>query len=223
MKLKILPLLIALLAFYAGNTYAYSTDGDNKRSETSVVIYYDKEGSAVWPAGTETAIANAMSTWNSCGMKFEFFNGGDCSGCSHEILKNKNFIFYTGESWEKEPAQASVTAIAHDGLTPTYIFIYLNSNLTWSTKSTPDGDEYDVQSVITHELGHAMGLLDSSSGRAMHGPCQAGTIVMRTLNQDDTNGAAFLYGTSSFNTTTTSVLKTTTTTVGGGGGGGGGG
>lgn len=223
------------MLFCAVELYAYTTISENKRLETSVIIYYDKSGSAIWPAGTETAVANAMNAWNSCGMKFAINNGFDCHGCSSGLV-SKNFIVFTdGTRWADDPSQTSVTVITFDGLTPEYILIYLNANLKWSTKSTPGSDEYDVQSVITHELGHAIGLDHSSAGSAMNGPYQPGTVSMRTLNQDDINGAISLYGSTSFTTTTTApptatttiitatTINTGTSTTSGGGGGGGGG
>ena len=52
----------------------------------------------------------------------------------------------------------------------------------------------DIQSGITHELGHLLGLADSSSTTAtMYNTLTLGSISARTLSQDDINGINYIY------------------------------
>lgn len=83
--------------------------------------------------------------------------------------------------------------------------IYLNGEqLTWSV--SPILDEHDIQAVITHEVGHAIGLLhncniDREMGAPVCQPDLAGAVMypeyqgpsQRTLSADDEEGLCFLY------------------------------
>jgi MYXO-CTERM domain-containing protein len=58
-----------------------------------------------------------------------------------------------------------------------------------------EGDEADVQAVLTHELGHALGLAHSSvSGATMQPEAEIGHAAeLRTLHEDDEQGLCALY------------------------------
>jgi Matrixin/IPT/TIG domain len=61
---------------------------------------------------------------------------------------------------------------------------------------TPNMAQFDIQSVATHELGHALGLGHSAIGAATMYPTIApGDVSRRTLDIDDINGALSIYGT----------------------------
>ncbi len=65
----------------------------------------------------------------------------------------------------------------------------------------PAGNEYDLRGVITHELGHAVLLIDlwpCAAGDAVETMCGGAapglfTVNLRTLTTDDINGANLVY------------------------------
>jgi hypothetical protein len=65
-------------------------------------------------------------------------------------------------------------------------------NNTWTTD--PEHVSVDVQNVLTHEVGHVLGLDHSSDANAvMYARAAAGETSKRTLTQDDIDGACYLY------------------------------
>ena len=63
----------------------------------------------------------------------------------------------------------------------------------WAT--SPAWNQFDIQSVATHELGHALGLAHSSvAGSTMFATATPGSVSLRTLHVDDIAGIQALYG-----------------------------
>ncbi len=73
--------------------------------------------------------------------------------------------------------------------------IILNSTHPFGIDFSPD--KFDAESVLLHELGHALGLANlyspSDSDKVMYGYIAKGQIK-RSLHQDDINGVVYLYG-----------------------------
>ena len=88
--------------------------------------------------------------------------------------------------------------------------IFLNSTFPWTIADVGDATRYDVQSVLTHEIGHLLGLGHSALGETQ--PVTGGRTVLakravmfpiayprgnledRTLEADDVSGIADVYG-----------------------------
>ena len=68
--------------------------------------------------------------------------------------------------------------------------IEINSDVPWYNNGSANG--YDIQNVMTHELGHMLGLLDEYNGTysesTMYYDTDYGETKKRTLEQDDLNG-----------------------------------
>ena len=71
--------------------------------------------------------------------------------------------------------------------------IYFDDAETWNTEAVPPSNEYDLQTLATHEIGHALGLNHSTEkGAIMWASLNPGT-PKRTLHQDDIDGIRELY------------------------------
>jgi len=71
--------------------------------------------------------------------------------------------------------------------------VHINTAFTWvddANDAAADND-YDLETVILHELGHALGLDHSFSGTVMNPSYQGGR---RALTADDIDGIQYIYG-----------------------------
>jgi hypothetical protein len=85
---------------------------------------------------------------------------------------------------------------------PSIVFdadIAFNPNAQFSTSTPPLSNAFDLQSVATHEFGHALGLDHSGIAHAVMFPAgDTGESQQRTLSSDDIVGISFLYPSSNF-------------------------
>jgi hypothetical protein len=85
---------------------------------------------------------------------------------------------------------------------PSIVFdadIAFNPRAEFSTSTPPLANYFDLQSVATHEAGHALGLDHSGVAHAVMFPAgDTGESQQRTLSTDDLIAIAFLYPSSNF-------------------------
>ncbi len=100
--------------------------------------------------------------------------------------------------------------------------IFLNSVFDWSVDPNGQSGRFDVQSIATHEIGHLLGLGHSALGETQLLPAggrsvtakqavmfpiafPAGTILDRSLDNDDQAGIQDIYGSDAFKRQTGSI------------------
>jgi hypothetical protein len=77
--------------------------------------------------------------------------------------------------------------------------IVFNPHVQFSTSTPPLSNDFDLQSVATYEIGHALGLDNSGVAHAVMFPFgDTGEGQQRTLSTDDLIGISFLYPSSNF-------------------------
>jgi hypothetical protein len=111
---------------------------------------------------------------------------------------NANIILFRDDAW---PYSTSTNALAITSVTfdMTTGEIYdvdmeLNGSQPISVTDLVPADSYDLQSVLTHEAGHFLGLAHSPDVRAtMWHEYLTGSSAFRRLSQDDVNGICAAY------------------------------
>jgi hypothetical protein len=105
--------------------------------------------------------------------------------------------------------------------------IFLNSSFAWSVAPAGESNKFDVQSILTHEVGHLIGLGHSLLGETVLRPeggrrvvakrsvmfpiaYAVGTILDRTLQDDDIAGVTAMYPTGQFLNSTGSIAGNVT-------------
>ncbi len=187
--------IIFILNLWCPGAFAYKLyiigDYAMKWKEESVTYYINPSGG---PSGSLSAIKAAMKTWSNVSTSsFEFIYGGTTESKVYGEGDGSNIVCFgpisTGIAGENR------TWYDLDRLSITDSDIKLDTkHHKWSTNGS--GDSNDVQSVVTHELGHSLKLSDlygkADTEKTMYGH-GAGKIGQRTLHQDDIDGITYLY------------------------------
>ena len=173
-------------------TFGY---GERKWQETSPMIPYEVNENTSDCTGEEAAIVAGAGTWNSVGANFGFTYDGTTSATAYSY-NGHNEIF-----WGSTGGSIASCITWYTGSTILECDIVFEDALTWDTSGAPG--VYDVQNIVTHELGHWLHLRDLYGdigdaeydvAKTMYGFSTAGDLVKRTLHTDDMAGIQWIYG-----------------------------
>jgi len=178
-KLITLMSLACLFISILGVCSAYYI-GNDKWYVNSVQVNYSS-----LPDDWRISAYYSMAAWNSVGANMTLVNKTMINHVTIEIASSE-FIFsdpdYLAEEFDTR-GQYNSTTQTYDKV---FSEIYVNPNYSWSTAPTCPANQYDVQSVITHELGHTLCIGHSNIiDTTMHDTIPKGTIWKRTLSTDD--------------------------------------
>ncbi|MEW6364868.1 MAG: matrixin family metalloprotease [Acidobacteriota bacterium] len=193
-----LAAVLAFALFIAADATAYQYDG--VRWDGTSEIYYLHTSVSAW----SSPIRAAGDVWTKAGSKFSFVYKGTTEArvsWDEDDIDHKNIVM-KGVLWG--PEYAGILALNHTWYNTTtkriidsdIIFNTLSCHYLWVTDGSDDG--YDVQDVVTHEMGHSLQLGDLYSAKdaekTMYGYAEWGETKKRTLHADDIAGIKAIYG-----------------------------
>jgi len=146
------------------------------------------------PGNSLTAILAAMQTWTDVsGSSFVFSYSQPTSIQSTQRDQN-NVIFFQPLGRNGTLAQNTFWYYVSTG-EMVESDIDINTSYSWQTDGSQSA--LDVQNILTHELGHTLGLSDlygdADKEKTMYGYATEGETKKRTLHQDDIDGIRYLY------------------------------
>ena len=105
-----------------------------------------------------------------------------------------NGIYFIDEDWPLENHIAGFTFSANEKDVIHEVDIILNAQyFKWGTGDTIAADEMDIESILVHELGHALGLNHVGDKKAiMYTYAQKG-VIARDVQPDDLTQLVYLY------------------------------
>jgi hypothetical protein len=179
----------------------------------TITYYVQKNGSAdVALQDALGAIKRATFAWSapSCTDLTFHYGGLESSEKTNLTLPagaapdKKNLIMWHENLWPPPGAEATVTkdmpaitTLVYDETTGVVIDgdIDLNGyHFFWTATDDPSKAATDIESVVTHELGHVLGLAHSPEPEAtMFAATAQGELKKRTLEKDDMQGVCFIY------------------------------
>ncbi len=179
---------------------------------------YNPAGKPGYLSGDATAISGAAAAWNNAGgADWRFSGGGGSSvgtGACHNSLDGLNTVGWYPQSTSNVLA-VTCAWYQQDGTPGTAVEFDMEIDPDWTWTTSTSGVQIDLQSVVAHEFGHALGLDHTSTncpGSLMCPSYSPGTIL-RTPQADDINGLIALYGRSTSATPTPTPTPTSTATA----------
>jgi len=173
-------------------------------SNTITVVVHDGMSSA-----ENTAAQNSLTAWSSVGCSgFQLQYGG--TGGAGDAQDGTNRISFLTSGWPGGSGVVGLTTRYRSAGSPdtwNEADIILNadpgSGATWTWSTDGRVGAYDVQSTVTHELGHVVGLMHTPSPEAtMYFGGRRARTMWRTLHADDIAGICYLYPAGTFSCTT---------------------
>jgi hypothetical protein len=165
------------------------------------------------PAGLNAesnAIAASAATWDAAGSNFTFAGAGTTaagqSACSG-TTDGQNTVGWYAQSG----SVLAVTCTIYSGSNELEFDMEIAPGWHWTTSDT--GVDVDLQSVVTHEFGHALGLNHSANSAAVMYASYTQGSIKRTLTSDDLAGLNAIYGAAAVTTTATPPPPTQTPAV----------
>ena len=159
------------------------------RTRISVAVQTAAPSRTASQEAVELAIERAADTWNavSAGQPhFYLALGGDA-----DVV-----IAFCRGRWHGDTidlGRSQFTASLHDGSVSTATVEINECDHSFSGPDTAVADSFDLQSVITHELGHVLGLGHSDNSTAVMHPNGSGGAHVRRPNVDDQTALALIY------------------------------
>jgi hypothetical protein len=152
---------------------------------------YNPAGKPVSTSGEQEVIAAAATTWNNAGSSFSYTSSGlstaGTGGC-HGTADGKNTV-----GWARQPAGVLATTCAwYNAGVASEFDLEMDPSWPWTTSTT--NPDVDLQSVVTHELGHALGLAHSLDPAAVMFASYPHAAIRRDLTDDDRSAISAVYG-----------------------------
>lgn len=145
-----------------------------------------------------TITANGFADWAAASGGKVAFTRGPNTNTDRQTYDQKNII-----AWGRTSGSAlGVTYVRYYPSTGQVVDVDTIMNKKWSWKwsnsnSCADPSAYDAENIMTHELGHWLGLTDeydaADQSATMYGYGSKGEVKKNTLTTGDTAGTAAIY------------------------------
>lgn len=197
---KVALAFMAILAISCGKKiepqpacgFVQNSEGQRVSWKTSgyVKIYYDTSV----PEEAKPAIQAAIKTWEESIGRRIFQMAGTINGGS-SARQDGSSVIYWMKSWDpnkvnREQARTDIYWIG-DQLTEADLSF---NSLGFTIKTNPGNNEVDTESLVLHELGHALGLAHAHQSESVMATTLSFRTLRQTLQPEDVQSVTCEYG-----------------------------
>ena len=192
-------LIIFISSFWCSSAFAYKVkktkNGKIIKWNTNTVTYYVNPSGG--PPDSLAAIQAAMKTWTGVpSSSFHFVYGGPTTSTVRNPNDGINIIYFRKMGNKARVARNYVQWNKESGELYDSDIVFNTAHKLSAADKCPE-DSYDIQSILTHELGHALILNElckqTHDEKTMYWKENKGDTKKRTLDQDDIDGISYLY------------------------------
>jgi MYXO-CTERM domain-containing protein len=166
-----------------------------------VTLTVDSSAAARSPDISGAACA-AVAAWKVAGAAIPDVTVNGASGRPRPAIDGRNTLLQVDDPALFKKGALAVTLLTFDNATGAVVDADIALNAAAQNLEALDGDsvvgapeQYDLQSVLTHELGHFLGLGEDyeDNGATMYAYVQPGTLAKRVLSEPDSTAIRSLY------------------------------
>ncbi len=192
-------LVIFIASFWCSSAFAYKVkktkNGKIIKWNTNTVTYYVNTSGG--QPDSLAAIQAAMKTWTDVpSSSFRFVYGGPTTNTVRNPDDGINIIYFEKIRNKARVARNYVRWNKESGKLYDSDIVFNTAHKLNAADKCPE-DSYDIQSVLTHELGHTLILNElckqTHDEKTMYWKENKGDTKKRTLDQDDIDGISYLY------------------------------
>jgi hypothetical protein len=145
------------------------------------------------PPGSSSAVARAFEAWSEVDATSAAFEAEPAFDARPRSEYDDHQVVFLAEEWPYGEDALAITAVWSNEQTGQLVHfdIRVNPTVAWSLDGDPDC--FDLESALTHEVGHVLGLDHSELTEATMYAELAPGHVRRGLHEDDEDGLRFLY------------------------------
>lgn len=190
------------------SAHGCQTQGEQlKWSGSDVELRIDQAGSEllqISAGDTQAAVEAALTTWMNAdcggGLHPSFTGNTELAAnlgiAFNEDGKNVNAIKYIDDIWPYEHGAVAKTLLGFDSTNGDLLDADVAFNSAeYPLAMDPESGQIDLEAVLTHEVGHILGLAHSDAPGATMQPETTGfaTAELKTLEPDDMAGICAIY------------------------------
>lgn len=184
-------------------------------SQKKTTWYYNPVGKPASMAFDQAALSGATNTWNAAGGDFSFSYEGlttKGTGACGITRDGQNTVGWANQGGQTLGITCGWSQTAQGKKTYTEFDMEIDPGWNWTDSTS--SPQTDLQSVLLHEFGHALGLNHSQSNKCP-GPSMCASYapkaIVRALHKDDLDGLYAVYGQAAATPTATATATATAT------------
>ncbi len=145
------------------------------------------------PPGGSSAVARAFESWSGVDGTRAGFTAQTSIDALPTVSRDDHHVVFLAQEWPYGESALAIASVWSNEQTGELVHFDIRVNPTVDWAIDGDLDCFDLESAVTHEVGHVLGLEHSDLDEATMFSVLSPGHVRRGLHDDDEEGLRFLY------------------------------